>query len=88
MTGRLTAEQQDWARRQGWTLADVYDTRGFVAQAVLPTPSSLFATPYQAFQFVWNRAKAGDDTCKRALQIVTADDMRGKSSLRKTKKKR
>ena len=86
MTDKLTTSELQNANVQGWTLETVYDTRGYFAQAIVPSRTSPHTSAGDAFQFVWARAKAGDLLCRRALSIVSASELAGKSRSAKTKK--
>ena len=79
--------EQRAAATQGWQLATVYDTRGYFTWAVTPTESSPHASVFHAQQFVWARAKAGDLVCRRALSLVAASELAGKSKAPKKGKK-
>ena len=83
MTDSLTTSEVGYAAAQGWQLVIVYDTRGYFASAVLPTTNSPLPHAGAAQSFVWDRAKAGDRVCRRALAIVTASELAGKSKTAK-----
>jgi hypothetical protein len=53
-----------------WQIVSVWDTRGFFADAIVPTPQSPFKTPYEAAQHVLHGARAGDARCQVALHQV------------------
>ena len=75
------------ATAQGWQLATVYDTRGYFTWAIAPLDGSPHASAFHAQQFVWERAKAGDLVCRRALSLVAASELAGKSKASKKGKK-
>lgn len=79
MADKLTTNERDHAARQGWRLVTVYDTRGYFADAVAPTENSPHTSAAHAFQFVWSQAKAGDLVCRRALSLISASELAGKS---------
>ena len=79
--------EQRAAATQGWQLATVYDTRGYFTWAIAPLDGSPHASAFHAQQFVWERAKTGDLVCRRALAIVTASELAGKSKSTKKGKK-
>jgi hypothetical protein len=54
-----------------WQIVSVWDTRGFFADAIVPTPQSPFKTPYEAAQHVLHGARAGNTQCQAALRQVT-----------------
>ena len=83
MKDKLTIDELQRAERLGWTLAIVYDTRGYWAQAILPAPNSSLPNAGAAQQFVWDGARVGDALCRRALSIVAASEMAGKSQTKK-----
>lgn len=72
----------------GWSLEFLYDTRGYFTHALMPTRGSLMKSAYEVQKFVWDRAKKGDKLCRRALAIVSASELAGKSKTagRKTRK--
>ena len=87
MTDKLTTNERDHAARQGWRLVTVYDTRGYFTDAVAPTVNSPHTSAAHAFQFVWSQAKAGDLVCRRALSLITAGELTGKSKTAKKGRK-
>lgn len=74
------------AASQGWKLELIYDTRGYFAHAVVPAAHSSFKFPYDVMQFVWSRAKLNDAVCQRALRLVSASELAGKSKTKKARK--
>lgn len=74
------------AASQGWKLELVYDARGYFAHAVVPAARSSFKFPHDAMQFVWTRAKLNDAVCQRALRLVSASELAGKSKTKKARK--
>ena len=72
---------------QGWSIIDIYDTRGYMTLAIVPQHPSPFATPNEAQRFVWNQAKQGDDVCRKALQAVASSELSGKSATPRKKHK-
>lgn len=75
MVDSLTTHEEAIAVAQGWQLSPVFDTRGYVSHAVLPTQDSPHRDASVAFSFVWARAKQGDAVCRRALSIITAAEL-------------
>lgn len=75
----MTQIQNMVARAQGWALETMYDSRGYVTCAVVPSGPTPFNTPREAMEFVWGRAKEGDLTCRQALSIVSASELAGKT---------
>ena len=86
MTDPLNEAERSHAARQGWEIATVYDTRGYVAEAIVPSAGSPFTSPFHARQFVWDTAKVLDPVCQRALKIVANSELAGKSKTRKKRK--
>jgi hypothetical protein len=82
----FTKNERVAADAQGWTLIEIYDARGYHSYAVAPTASSPLASPYDAFQFVWQRARTGDNLCRRALGLIAASELAGKSSTKRRRK--
>ena len=82
----FTKNERSLADAQGWALVDVYDVRGYFAYMVAPAPNSRMATPYEAAMFVWQRARTGDTVCRRALSLVAASELAGKSSKKRKRK--
>lgn len=69
----------------GWEVVSVYDTRGFVTDAIVPAKGSKLKTPYEAAQHVLERAKAGDKNCQAALRQVAASNATRTTRKRKAK---
>ena len=82
----LTKIEAAEAHKQGWLLTTVYDTRGYFTLGILPTKESKLNGAQAALHFVWQRAKAGDIVCRRALSIVNAAELAAKTP-KKAKKK-
>ncbi len=71
----MNDKKSEAAATSGWELVDVYDTRGYMAKAIVPTPGSALATPYEARMFVWEAARRGDSFCASALSIVASSEL-------------
>lgn len=82
----FTKNERALADAQGWALVEIYDVRGYHSYAVAPTASSPLASPYDAFQFVWQRARTGDNLCRRVLGLIAASELAGKSSTKRRRK--
>ena len=82
----FTKNERVAADAQGWALVEIYDVRGYHSYAVAPAPNSPLASPYDAFQFVWQRARGGDSLCRRALGLIAASELAGKSSTKRSRK--
>ena len=87
MKDQLTPDELQRAERLGWTLTTVYDTRGYWAEAILPSPGSSLPNAGAAQKFVWEGARTGDALCRRALSIVAASEMAGKTQPKKKGRK-
>lgn len=87
MTDKFNENDEMLAEAMGWKLEHVYDTRGYLAFAVVPSPGSKFKNGHEARQFVWDTAKQGNKLCRRALTIVTQSELVGKSKTVKKARK-
>lgn len=54
----------------GWKIVGVWDTRGFFADAIVPTEGSPLKTPFEAAQHVLTHARLGNKACQEALRHV------------------
>ena len=70
----------------GWKIASVWDTKGFFADAIVPTENSPFKTPFEAAQHVLTNARLGNKVCQEALrQVAMSNAARNTKPPRKKK---
>ncbi|MDH0200694.1 hypothetical protein [Comamonas aquatica] len=79
MADKFNENDDALAEAMGWKLEHIYDTRGYLAFAVVPSSNSKFKNGHEARQFVWDAAKQGNKLCRRALTIVTQSELVGKT---------
>lgn len=87
MTDSLTTNEIALASMQGWQLSPVYDARGYMTEAILPTDGR-FPSAGHAYEFVWARAKMNDKLAQKALAKIAQSELAGKAEVGAKKRKK